>query len=194
MAVYIIKKLLNTIPTLFGVILVVFVLFNVAGGDPCFQMVGKHATVSALAECHAQYGYDQPKAVQFVHLLKSVVTFDYGVSYASKRKISDMILAGIGPSLSIAVPAFLITTILSILIGLVVSYFRGKSIDRWGVVLCVIGMSFPMLAYILFGQYYFAYKLGLFPISGYEDDLISRVSYVALPVLIWIVVGIGYDV
>ena len=194
MAVYIIRKLLNTIPTLFGVVLIVFILFNVAGGDPCYQMVGKPASGQQIRECHQEYGYDLPKPVQFVKLLKGVVTFDYGRSYATKRQISDMILSGIGPSLTLAIPAFFFTTFLSVLIGLFVSYYRGMAFDKWTVVFCVIGMSLPMLAYILFGQYFFAYKLGLFPISGYEEDPIGRFSYVALPAIIWVMVSLGYDV
>jgi peptide/nickel transport system permease protein len=75
-----------------------------------------------------------------------------------------------------------------------VAYFRGGWIDRIVVVLCVIGMSVSILAYILFGQYVFAYKLGWFPILGYESDWGQRFYYVALPAIIWVTVGLGYDV
>jgi peptide/nickel transport system permease protein len=192
--VYIIRKLLNTIPTVLGVALITFLLFNVVGGDPALQMVGKHATAAQIAEIHHEYGLDLPQVEQFGNFLKQIVTFDYGRSYATKRRISDMILSGIGPSLSLAIPAFFLTTVLSILVGLFVSYYRGTAWDKGAVVFCVVGMSLPMLAYILFGQYFFAYKLGWFPISGYDDDPIARFSYVALPVIIWVMVSMGYDV
>ena len=78
-----------------------------------------------------------------------------------------MILSGIGPSLTLAIPAFFLTTYLVDLIGLFVGYYRGTAFDRWTVVLCVIGMSLPMLAYILFGQYFFAYKMGLVSDLGF---------------------------
>lgn len=194
MAVYIIRKLLNTIPTVFGVALIVFILFNVVGGDPALQMIGKHATAAQIAEIHHEYGLDLPRTQQFFGFCKQILTFDYGRSYATKRQISDMILAGIGPSLSLAIPAFFFTTILSILLGLVVAYYRGKFLDKSIVVLCVVGMSLPMLAYILFGQYFFAYKMGWFPISGYDEDPMGRFSYVILPAIIWVAVGLGYDV
>jgi peptide/nickel transport system permease protein len=194
MVVYIIRKLLNTVPTVLGVALITFLLFNVVGGDPALQMVGKHATAAKIAEIHHEYGLDLPKVEQFGHFLKQIATFDYGRSYATKRRISDMILSGIGPSLSLAIPAFFLTTVLSILVGLFVSYYRGTAWDKGAVVFCVVGMSLPMLAYILFGQYFFAYKLGWFPISGYDDDPIARFGYVALPVIIWVMVSMGYDV
>jgi peptide/nickel transport system permease protein len=194
MFVYILRKLLNTIPIVFGVVLLTFCLFNLVGGNPALQMVGKHATQKQIDEVSHEYGYDLPKPQQFVRLLKQVVTFDFDASYATHRPIKDMILAGIGPSLSLAVPAFFLTTVLSILIGLFVSYYRGTYLDKGAVVLCVVGMSLPMMAYILFGQYFVAYKLGWFPISGYESDLASRFTFIGLPAIIWVIVGLGYDV
>ena len=66
--------------------------------------------------------------------------------------------------------------------------------DKVTVILCVFGMSVSMLAYILFGQYFFAYKIGWFPISGYESTWPERLQYVAMPMIIFIVVSLGYDV
>ena len=194
MFVYIIRKLVNTIPVLFGVAAIVFVLFNMVGGDPTYQMLGRHATASQLSELRHEYGFDQPKYIQFAQYLKQIVTFDYGRSYATKQPISRMIWDGVGPSLSLMIPAFFITTILAIAIGLWVAYYRGKIIDKVVVIFCVFGMSLPMLAYILFGQYYFAFKLGWFPISGFETTWPERLESVALPMIIFVLVSLGYDV
>jgi peptide/nickel transport system permease protein len=189
---YIVRKILSTIPTLFGVTLVIFILFNLVGGNPALMMLGRHATAAQIAEVNHQYGYDLPKYQQYFHYLKEVVTFDYGRSYQTKQQINTMIVRGIMPSLSITVPALLLTTLLAVSIGLIVSYFRGKAVDRIAVVLCILGMSISILAYILFGQYFFAYKMGWFPISGYEPT--DPFQYAALPALILVTVGLGYDV
>lgn len=194
MFLYILRKIFNTIPTILGVALVIFVLFNLVGGDPTYQMLGKHATAQQIAEVRHEYGFDQPLPVQFLQYLKQIVTFDYGRSYATRQPIKEMILSGIGPSLTLTFPAFLITTVVAVLLGLLVAYFRGKWIDKIAVILCVLGMSVPMLAYILFGQYFLAYQWGLFPISGFEPEWSERFQYVALPVLIFFVVSLGYDV
>lgn len=191
---YIVRRLLSTIPTLFGVTVIIFVLFNMVGGDPALMMVGKHANPAQIAEIRHEYGLDKSAVGQYFDYVKQVLTFDYGRSYATKQKIGDMINVGIGPSLALTIPAFFLTTIFSIAIGLVVAYFRGKWIDRLAVILCVFGMSIPMLAYILFGQYFFAYKLGWFAISGYDASFEGWVQYMALPVIIWVVVSLGYDV
>lgn len=194
MFVYILRKILSTIPTLFGVALIVFVLFNMVGGDPTYQMLGRHANARQISELRHEYGFDQPKIVQFGEYLKQIVTFDYGRSYATKQPISRMIADGIGPSLTLMIPAFLLTTILSITIGLFAAYFRGRWLDRLVVIFCVFGMSVPMLAYILFGQYFLAFKWGWFPISGFETEWPDRLEYILMPMLLFVVVSLGYNV
>ncbi len=194
MFVFLVRRIVGSIPVIFGVALVVFVLFNIVGGDPALQMVGKHATAQQIADIRREYGLDQPLFVQFFNYLKEILTFEFGRSYATRQKISDMILNGIGPSLSLAVPAFLVTTVLAVSIGLVVSYFRGKLIDRATVLLCVVGISIPSLGYILFGQYILAYKMNLFPISGFDYSWSGRIEYLVLPAIVWILLSVGYDV
>jgi peptide/nickel transport system permease protein len=157
-------------------------------------MLGRHAGARQIEELRHEYGFDQPKIVQFATYLKQIVTFNYGRSYATKQPIHGMILDGVGPSLSLMVPAFFLTTLLAVSIGLLVAYFRGSWIDKSVVIICVFGMSISMLAYILFGQYFLAFKLGWFPISGYDAAWIDRARYIFMPMLIFIVVSLGYDV
>lgn len=194
MFVYFLRKIFSTIPTVFGVSLVVFFLFNLIGGDPTYQMVGRHANAQQIQELRHEYGFDKPKYIQFGLYLKQIVTFDYGRSYATKQPIKQMIIDGIGPSLSLMVPSFILTTLFAISIGLLVAYFRGTWIDKFSVVVCVFGMSISMLAYILFGQYFLSFRLGWFPISGYEVTWPERLQYIALPLIIFVVVSLGYDV
>jgi peptide/nickel transport system permease protein len=194
MLIYIVRKLFSAVPILLGVTLVVFFLFNMVGGDPAYQMLGRHATASQLAELRHEYGFDQPKINQFINYLKQVVTFDYGRSYATRQPISKMILDGVGPSLSLMIPSFFVTTLLALVIGLFAAYHRGSWVDRLIVIVCVFGMSLPMLGYILFGQYFFGYKLGWFPISGYEFEWPDRIQYILMPMIIFVLVSVGYDV
>lgn len=191
---YIIRRLLYTIPIVLGVCLIIFTLFNLVGGDPTYNMLGKHASKAQIEELRHELGLDKSKPAQFVDFMRQVVTFDFGRSYATKQKISDMILRGAPASLSLAIPAFLVETILGIAIALLVSFFRGSKFDRFIVIFCVMGMSISSLAYILFGQYVFAYWLGWFPISGYDQDIFNRFQYIALPALIWVAVSLGINV
>ena len=179
---YIIRRLIYTIPVLFGVILITFVLFNVVGGNPVYQMLGRHASADQIKEFEHEYGFDKPLFVdfsslaggkvlkifdsQFMFFLKQAITFDFGRSYATKQKISTMIFDGIVPSLSLALPSFVFGVIIAIVIAFICAFFRNTLIDKVTVILSVLGMSISILAYIIAGQYLLAFKMRLFPISG----------------------------
>ncbi len=191
---YIIRRLLYVIPVLLGVCLIIFVLFNLVSPDPTLIMLGKHASVSQMEDLRRELGLDRPWFLQYLDVVKSAFTFDFGRSWSTKQEIIEMIKAGAIPSLTLSIPAFVISTFLSISISLFVAFFRGTILDRTIVFLCVTMMSISSLAYILFGQWFFAFKLGLFEISGYEFGFPYFIPYVILPVLIWVMLGIGPDV
>lgn len=191
---FILRRTIYAIPIVFGIALIVFVLFNLVGGDPVYQMLGKHATQEMVDQLRRELGLDRSLFAQFIDYLRQIATFDFGRSYATKETISDMILRGLGPTLSLTIVGFVVSLVLSLGIALAVSYKHGKWIDRVVVLLCVIGMSVPALAYILFGQYILAYQMGWFPISGYSQEWPDRLSYIALPALIWVFVSVGIDV
>lgn len=190
---YIIRRMAYTIPILLGVCMVIFILFNVVSPDPAMIMLGKHATAKQIAEVQHELGLDRPFMVQYFDVVKSSFTLDFGRSWATKQEIIEMIKNGAGPSLAVSFPAFLIATVLSLIISLFVSFYRGTAFDRVTVILCVGLMSISSLAYILFGQWFFAYLLGWFEISGYTSEFPTIISYVTLPIIIWVVLSIGPD-
>ena len=194
MTKYIIRRLLYMIPVLLGVSLIIFVLFNVVSGDPTAVLLGKNATARQMAELREQLGLNKSLFSQYLDIVKSAFTFDFGYSWATKQEISQMIWQGAYPSLCLSIPAFVISTVISLLISVFVAYYRGKGIDLFVRVCCIAGMSISALAYILFFQWFFAYKLGWFEISGFEEGFPNFISYIALPAIIWIVLSIGPDV
>jgi peptide/nickel transport system permease protein len=125
---------------------------------------------------------------QFLAQFTNAFTFNFGRAL-DHEKISEKILRGVGPSLALTVPMFIGTIIISISFSLIVAFLRGTVWDHTIVILCVAGMSIPYLSFIIFGQFYFAYKLDWFPI--FYDP--SRPIYlsVTLPALIGIVAGLG---
>ncbi|MFP5457757.1 MAG: ABC transporter permease [Bacteriovoracia bacterium] len=191
---YILRRLLYLIPVIFGVSFIIFVLFNVVAGDPAPLLLGKHATAQQIHELREQLGLNKPLWEQYVDVVKSSFTFDFGRSWATRQEIFEMIRQGAWPSLTLTIPAFAISTILSILLSLVVAFYRGKGIDLFIRFLCIAGMSISSVVYILFFQYFFAYKMGWFEISGYEPEFPAFLSYVALPGIIWIALSLGPDV
>lgn len=194
MAKYIIRRLLYLIPVLLGVSFIIFVLFNLVSGDPTAVLLGKNATARQMAELREQLGLNKPLLDQYLDVVKSAFTFDFGYSWATKQEISQMIKQGAYPSLCLTLPAFVIATILSLLISLLVAFYRGKGIDVFIRVLCIAGQSISALAYILFFQYFFAYKLGWFEISGFEYGFPDFIPYIALPAIIFVLLSLGPDV
>lgn len=191
---YVLRRALYVIPVILGVCLIIFLLFNLFSPDPALIMLGKHATAKQIAELRAELKLDQPLWIQYLDIVKSSFTFDFGRSWSTKQEIIEMIKAGAIPSLTVTLPGFIISTIISIAISLVVSFYRGKMLDKTVVFLCVAGMSISALAYILFGQWFFAYKLGWFEISGFEEGFPYFIPYILLPVFIWVILSIGPDV
>ena len=180
------------IPVVAGVLLVTFCLFTLVGGDISQQIAGKNADAETIAEIRHEYGFDKPLFLswdsQFIAHFKKAVTFNFGRAL-DREKIGEKILRGVGPSLALTVPMFIGTIVISISFALIVAFLRGTAWDYIIVILCIVGMSIPYLSFIIFGQFFFAYKLDMFPIF-YAPDRPIGIS-VILPALIGIVAGLG---
>ena len=197
MTAFIIRRLLYTVPVVFGVLLLTFVLFTLIGGDISYQIAGKNADAETIAEIRHEYGLDKPLFIgnpgeffnsQFIDHFKKALTFDFGYDL-NRELILERIGRGVVPSLALMVPMFLGTLAISISLALIVAFVRGSLWDVILVVICVAGMSIPYLSFIIFGQFFFAYQLDLFPIFFVPDQSIW-VS-VALPIVIGIAAGLG---
>jgi peptide/nickel transport system permease protein len=191
---YISRRVLYTIPILFGVTLITFLLFNVVGGDPAAQAAGRHATPEQINAIRHELGLDGPLYLQYLFFLKQIFTLDFGRSWSTKQEIVTMFGAGIGPSLSLTLPAFLLGEILTISVALLVARWRGTKFDRATKVGCLAMLSMSSLVYILWGQYFLAYQWNLFPISGWDPSWSGRWEYLGLPMVIFILITIGGNI
>jgi peptide/nickel transport system permease protein len=176
----------------FGVLLLTFLLFTVVGGDISIELAGKGASQETIEEIRKEYGLDKPLFLawdsQFIDHFKGALTLGFGRA-RDRELVIDKIRRGIGPSLALTVPMFFGTLVISVSLSLVVAFVRGTVWDTLTVVISVAGMSIPYLSVILFGQYFFGYKWGFFPVFFSPDLAIPQ--YVALPVLIGIAAGLG---
>ncbi|MBX3363466.1 MAG: ABC transporter permease subunit [Phycisphaeraceae bacterium] len=157
---------------------------------------------------------DIPFVVQYLRFVRNVFTLDFSErSWDVKIPVGEMLGKAVMPSLFVTVPTLVLTAMISICVALVSAYFRGRRVDRTLMFFAVIGMSISYLVYIIMGQYFGSYWLpqkfgiNLFAIQGYSQELSSAKywfssphsalmdwrMYCALPVLIGVTVGIGYD-
>jgi peptide/nickel transport system permease protein len=191
MAAYLIKRLLQMIPTLLGVILLVFLLFNWVGGDPAYVLAGKFSNPQDIANIRRQLGVDQPLFIQFGIFLRQVLTFDYGLSWSTQEPVSHIFLTRLGPSIALLLPMLILETLIGVAIALAVAYVRDSWIDRSLTLTTTAAMSISLLIYIIVGQYFFAFVLGWFPVQGWANHGESWVRYAVLPILLGLAVSIA---
>ena len=192
MSAYIIRRLWQMIPTMLGVILLVFVLFNWIGGDPAYVLAGKISNQEQIDNIRRQLGVDQPAWVQMWIFIKQVLTGDFGASWSTNEKVSQILTTRLGPSLTVLVPLMVIETLTAIGLALAVAYVRGALTDRIVMILCTVGLSISILVYIIVFQYFFAYKLGWFPVQGWGNSFLENLFvYASLPILIGLTVAIA---
>jgi len=287
---YLIRRILHMIPTLFGVLLITFILFNLVGGSPARMILGDKASAEALESFDEQRGFNRPLfwgrysptrlygetdllrvagpwtavegvdwisgrgliirgpaavaiplafvppegtlyqwrmryrdgtlekdirfdepvirvgegsvvevqsltcvrvhenpwASQFSHYLGQLLRFDFGRSHSANQRVVDLLAQGIVPTLLLATPILVGETVLGLVLALGCAYFRNRLFDRTVLLVCGLLMSINYLVWIVSGQYWLGYKLGLFPVWGYESF-----AYLLLPVLIGIIHGLG---
>jgi peptide/nickel transport system permease protein len=193
MGAYVLRRILYGFPIVLGVTGIVFLLLNVFAPDPVVTFIGKAGTEADMQAMRVAVGLDRPLLVQYLADLKSYVTFDFGRSWETKEEIGAMMRRGAIPSLSLTVPALSITTLLAIVVGMLAAFFRGRPADRALMTVAVLGMSVSFLVYIVVLQYLLAFRLPLFHIFGYEGGAAERWQYLALPMIILVIVGMGYD-
>src|SRR5512135_2741197 len=194
MTAYIIRRVWQMIPTMLGVILLVFVLFNWVGGDPAYVLAGKISNQEQIDNIRRQLGIDQPYYIQLGIFVKQIVTGDFGASWSTNERVSHILATRLGPSLTVTVPLLILDTLISIALALAVAYVRGSLTDRLVMIVCTVGLSISILVYIIVFQYFFAYKLGWFPVQGWGDGFWHNlVVYASLPILIGLVVTIAPD-
>jgi len=192
MAAYLIRRLWQMIPTLIGVVLLVFVLFKFFGGDPAEILGGLNATPEQIDAIRQQLGLNEPWYYQLWVFLKSIATFDWGKSWATNETVSNLFATRLPATLTVMVPILVFDVLLALPIAMWVAYRRGTLTDRTIVIITTVALSISFLVYIIVGQYVFGFLLGWFPVQGWSDSVLNNLAtYVPLPVMLAMLVGVS---
>jgi peptide/nickel transport system permease protein len=192
MAAYLIRRLWQMIPTLIGVVLLVFVLFKFFGGDPAEILGGLNATPEQIDAIRQQLGLNEPWYYQLWVFLKSIATFDWGKSWATNETVSNLFATRLPATLTVMTPILILDVLLALPIAMWVAYRRGTLTDRSIMVITTVALSISFLVYIIVGQYVFGFLLGWFPVQGWSDSVLNNLlTYVPLPVMLAVMVGIS---
>ena len=178
MGAFIIRRLLLAVPTLLGVLVVAFLLLYVAPGDPVMAMVGERADEATIARLRAELRLDDPLPVQFGHYVAGIITGDLGKSYITNRPIRNDIVERFPKTLQLAGAAMLLATVLGVTLGVLSARNPGGVIDRVGLGVAYLGISFPVYWVGLLLILLFAVTLHWLPPSGF-----GGLRYLVLPAL-----------
>ena len=172
------RRLALTVPTLFGVLVVTFLLLNVIPGDPVLEMVGERADSATIARLRAELRLDDPLPVQFGHYLWGVVRGDLGRSYITRRPIARDLAERFPKTAQLALAAMVFAALSGITLGVVAAARPGGVVDRFAMLLSYLGVSFPVYWVGLLLILVFALGLHWLPPSGS-----GGLAYLVLPAL-----------
>ena len=180
----IIKRLLAAIPVMLIVATVVFLLLRLAPGDPARIIAGDMASEQDIMQIRQDMGLDQSIGTQYVRWMAALAQGDLGQSIQSRQPVSSLIKARLGPSLSLATWAILLTIAAAIPLGVLAAWRHRSIADRGIMAGAVLAFSVPafVVAYLLI--LVFSVKLNWLPVQGYSplaDGVAKYASHLLLP-------------
>ncbi len=172
------RRLLLTLPSLLGVLVVAFLLLDVAPGDPVTAMVGERADSATIARLRAELHLDDPLPTQFGHYVWDVVRGDLGRSYITQRPIAQDLGERFPKTAELALAAMALAAVTGITLGVLSAVRPGGIVDRIAMLLSYLGVSFPVYWVGLLLILVFAVALKWLPPSGS-----GGLAYLVLPAL-----------
>jgi peptide/nickel transport system permease protein/oligopeptide transport system permease protein len=164
---YIAKRLLASIPVLFGVLVAVFFLLRVLPGDPTQVMAAEFgASAEDLARMRAALGIDDPLLVQFKTFVVNVAQGDLGRSLFTQRPVTTQILGQLPSTIQLAVASLAIAILIGVPIGVIAAVRANSWVDAGSMVVALIGVSMPSFWLGLILIYIFSFRLGWLPSAG----------------------------
>ncbi len=196
---FVFRRVIYNIPVFLAIVFMVMWILSYR--DPVPAMMGKNASEEEIQSKRVELGLDKPLAERYVTRLKEIVLLDFSQELWTMPglTVGELLRQAVPISLALTLPALFLTTVISVCIGLISAYARGRWLDRSLVFAAVLGMSISFLVYIIFGQYLGSYQLGrlvnrpIFAIYGYEPGIQNWAYYMLLPVMISVIVSMGYN-
>ncbi|RLG73182.1 MAG: ABC transporter permease [Methanobacteriota archaeon] len=191
---YVIRRFLMGIPVLLGVSVVVFILTQVAPGDPIRLMVGQAADPETIANIREKWGLDKDPLTQYFIFVRDAIKLDFGVSFRNGQPVLDLILERIPATAYLGIAAILISIAISIPLGVLSAVHQNTIVDNTSMGLAIVGISAPVYFTALLLQWFFGLHLGWFPVSGIGDvrpweatnigELVESLRYLVLPAIV----------
>lgn len=196
MTVYIIKRLLLSLPVLFGITIITFAIIHLPSGGPTVLQSNMSAKVSAdsAAKLRKLYDLDKPLHIQYVKWLGRLLKLDFGESFNDNRPVVEKIMERIPNTLLLNLLSLLIIFVVALPIGIYSAVKQNGIFDKTFSVITFLGYSLPAFWLALLLMLFFGVYLGVLPISGMRSpdserfplylQLLDRVWHLILPVFV----------
>jgi peptide/nickel transport system permease protein len=191
---YLVRRLLLAIPTLFGIVVLVFLLLHLAPGSPASAVgspeAGRRVSVAAREEMRKLYGLDRPLPERFAKWIGRVARFDLGESFVDRRQVSERIREALPATLALNGLALFFTLAIAVPVGVAAGGRPEGPFDRASAVALFALYSMPIFWAALLLQTLLSVELGWLPLYGVSSDpaptglagLADRLAHLALPV------------
>jgi len=166
MLIYTIRRLLIAVPTLLGVVFLVFLMVRLAPGDPAVLLAGEFATPETLEAIRKRYGLDRPLPEQFALYIGTLLRGDLGESARSRRPVLEELKTYFPNTVELASAAILVALLIGIPLGILAALRPGSGLDLTVMVLALLGVSMPVFWFGLLAILVFSVGLGWLPVAG----------------------------
>jgi peptide/nickel transport system permease protein len=187
MALYLLRRIVQTVLILLGVAAITFILLYCLPADPAVQLAGRSATPATVAAIRKELGLDQPLIFQFWRYLTGLLQGDLGRSFAQKTSVASLIEARLPASLLLMAAGIACELAIGLTLGLIAATRRNSFVDRGVMIASFVTVSAPQFLVALCLLYVFAATLGWFPMSGFGTP-----AHVVLPALTLGILGAGW--
>lgn len=181
------KRLLYAIPLILGVIVINFMLIQLAPGDPATVLVGDFPVPEEYMErVRAEYGLDRSVPEQLIAYLGQLFQGNLGVSFSKRQDVLSLLLERLPATLELTLSAMVLATIVGVLLGIIAAKYRGRAPDSTSQVTTLLGFSVPEFWLGQMLIVLFAVTLGWLPLGGNapvrgDGDVPFDLNYLVLP-------------
>ena len=162
---FIARRLLLTIPVLFGIVFVTFAIGRLLPGSPCEAALGEHASAAVCANFNERHGLNKPIPIQFATYLGEIARGDLGTSLRFGRPVTDLMVERLPTTVELAIYALIFATVVGITLGLVSALRHGSAVDVGTMLLANLGVSIPVFVLGLALAWVFAIGLKGSPLA-----------------------------
>ena len=167
MSKYVLSRLVQLVPVVFGVVTIVFLFLHLIPGDPVEIMLGESAVAAQKEELRRELKLDRPIAAQYAEFLGGLVMGDLGVSFRSREPVLREILSRFPATMLLAAASLLVALLVAVPLGILSAMRQHSPLDHLSAFLAMMGLSMPNFWLGPLLILVFSIWMGLFPVAGY---------------------------